>query len=330
MKYPWASALRTNSSIHSRNLFLVLLSAANDAILLALLSALLWGGGDFAGGFATKRASPLQVIILAQGMDALLLLAAILLGHIPAPSHAALLWGFAGGLVNGFGLICLYTALAIAEMGLAAAIAGLLTAALPVLVDTFVEGRPSPRQFVGFLLAGLAVWRITTAPTYAPPAAQKRSLWLAVFAGIGFGFFLVFSRQASREAIVWPLMASRLAGVLVALTLLLLARRNAPAPGARRSQSAADSHTWNDLLAWKPITSQLLWLGVVAGLLDVLGNLCYMQSTTLGRMDVAAVLASLYPAATIVLALVLLRERATRMQLLGMALALTAVGLIAG
>jgi drug/metabolite transporter (DMT)-like permease len=285
---------------------------------MSLLAALLWGGGDFAGGFATRRASPLQVIALAQGMDAALLYLAIWVLHAPMPSRTAMLWGFTGGISNGLGLICLYTALAVAEMGLAAAIAGLLTAALPVIVSAFVEGAPRPRQLAGFVLAGVSVWRITSAPTDAPKAAQNRSLWLATFAGIGFGFFLVFSRQASKEALLWPLMASRVAGTAVSVALLVWASRRSPTTGPVRA-----------MLGWKPVTGRLLWLGVTAGLLDVAGNLFYMAATRLGRMDVAAVLASLYPAATIVLAMVLLRERATRSQALGMALAMLAVLLIA-
>ncbi len=297
-----------------------MLSPLHLAVVLALLAALLWGGGDFAGGFATRRASPLQVIILAQGMDALLLYGAIVVRHSAMPSMATMVWGFTGGISNGLGLICLYAALAMAEMGLAAAIAGLLTAALPVVFSWFLEGAPHPRQLLGFVVAGVAVWRITSAPTYAPRNLQRRSLWLATIAGIGFGFFLVFSRQASKEALLWPLMASRIAGTLVALLLLAGVRLVLP----RESASPV-----KEVLSWKPVTWNLLWLGVTAGLLDVAGNLCYMGATQLGRLDVAAVLASLYPASTIVLAMVLLRERATRGQIIGMALAMGAVMLIA-
>ena len=85
-----------------------------------------------------------------------------------------------------------------------------------------------------------------------------------------------------------------------------------------------------DLLGWRPLSAQLLVLATIAGVLDVAGNLFFMASTQLGRMDVSAVLASLYPASTIVLAMVLLREKATAGQLLGMSLALAAVAMIAG
>jgi drug/metabolite transporter (DMT)-like permease len=306
--------------VHS---LLLSLSTAHAAAIAALLAALLWGGGDFAGGFATKRGSPLQIIAIAQGLDVLLLIATCWWQHTPLPSNTALLWGFGGGLLNGLGLICLYSALAMAEMGLAAALAGLLTAALPVVADVFLEGPPSPRQLAGFLLAAVAIWRIAAAPTDAPPAQQRRSLILASLAGVGFGLFLICSRQASREALLWPLLLSRLAGVSVALVLLAIYRK------PRQRGMHAGGGELRAVLAWQPVTAAVVWLGIIAGVLDLAGNLLYMWATEAGRMDVAAVLASLYPASTIVLALVLLRERPTRGQAIGMALAMAALLLIA-
>jgi drug/metabolite transporter (DMT)-like permease len=291
------------------------LTPAHLAVVMALLAALLWGGGDFAGGFATRRASPLQVIFLAQGLDAAILLVAILVRHTPLPDHGVLLWGVTGGICNGLGLICLYTALAIAEMGLAAAISGILTAALPAIASACVEGLPTPRHLLGFAVAGVAMWRISSAPTHADRARQRRSLVLAVIAGIGFGLFLIFSRQSSRHEILWPLLVSRLAGCAVALLLLVATKL--------RGKSAP-------LLEWRPLSTHLLVMATIAGVLDVAGNLFFMAPTQLGRMDVSAVLASLYPASTIVLAMVLLREKATAGQILGMSLALAAVAMIAG
>jgi len=291
------------------------LTPAHLAVVMALLAALLWGGGDFAGGFATRRASPLQVIFLAQGLDAAILFVAILLRHTPLPDHSVLLWSVTGGICNSIGLICLYTALAIAEMGLAAAISGILTAALPAVASAYVEGAPSPRHLLGFAVAGVAMWRISSAPTHADSARQRRSLFLAAIAGVGFGLFLIFSRQSSRHEILWPLLISRLVGCLFALLLLMATKlRGKPAP----------------LLEWRPLSTPLWVLATIAGVLDVAGNLFFMASTQIGRMDVSAVLASLYPASTIVLAMVLLREKATAGQLLGMFLALAAVAMIAG
>lgn len=303
---------------------LLSVSPAHAAAIAALLAALLWGGGDFAGGFATKRGSPLQIIVIAQGLDVLLLIATCAWRHAPLPSATALLWGFGGGLLNGLGLICLYTALAMAEMGLAASLAGLLTAALPVVADAFLEGLPRPRQLAGFVLAAVAIWRIAAAPTDAPREQQRRSLILASLAGIGFGLFLICSRQASREALLWPLLLSRLAGVSVALVLLAMYRK----PRDRESHGPGSAKELRAVLAWQPLTAAVVWLGIVAGVLDLAGNMLYMWATEIGRMDVAAVLASLYPAGTILLAGWRLHERPTRRQVAGMVVALAAVVMI--
>jgi len=194
------------------------------------------------------------------------------------------------------------------------------------------------------------MWRISSAPTHADPARQRRSLWLAVLAGVGFGLFLIFSRQSSRHEILWPLFISRVAGCLIALLLLAAARLKsnrgfldfARNDSQEKESSLARNDSQNqergphapvgmtDLLEWRPLSAQLLVLATIAGVLDVAGNLFFMASTQLGRMDVSAVLASLYPASTIVLAMVLLREKATAGQLLGMSLALAAVAMIAG
>src|SRR5580698_9646210 len=230
------------------------MTSAHLAVVMALLAALLWGGGDFAGGFATRRASPLQVIFLAQGLDAAILLVAILVRHTPLPDHSVVLWGVTGGVCNSIGLICLYSALAVAEMGLAAAVSGILTAALPAIASAYVEGAPSPRHLLGFAFAGVAMWRISSAPTHADPARQRRSLVLAVLAGVGFGLFLIFSRQSSRHEILWPLLVSRVSGCALALALLVATRlRGKPAP----------------LLEWRPLSAHLLVLATIAGVLDV-------------------------------------------------------------
>jgi drug/metabolite transporter (DMT)-like permease len=215
-----------------------------------------------------------------------------------------------------------------AEMGLAAALAGLLTAVLPVIAGEFLEGLPTPKQLAGFLLAAFAIWRIASAPSHAPPRQQKRSLTLAALAGCGFGLFLVCSRQASREALLWPLLFSRLAGVFVALGLLVIYRKPKRVLDPQISPDGSASPL-AAIMQWRPLSRSVVWLGILAGVLDLAGNLLYMWSTQTGRLDVAAVLASLYPASTILLALLLLRERPTRGQALGMALALAAVVLIA-
>jgi drug/metabolite transporter (DMT)-like permease len=209
-------------------------------------------------------------------------------------------------------------------MGLSAALAGLLTAVLPAAAGILLQGLPSPRQIAGFLLAFPAIWLIARSPSTADAATQRRSLILATIAGLGFGVFLIFSRQASRDAIVWPLLASRFGSTLVAAGLLAVVERRAIAAPAHHDRSGLFAK-----LRWQTLTPFIFWLAMSAGLFDAIGNMSYMESTRLGRLDIAAVLASLYPAGTILLAMIFLRERTTKIQALGMALALAAVALIA-
>lgn len=297
------------------------LSTLHLAAFLALLAALLWGAGDFSGGLATRRGSPLQIIVLAHGADVILLGFLAWGVHSPFASASALGWGLASGLVNGIALACFYLALANSEMGLSAALAGLLTAALPAAAGILLQGLPGPRQIAGFLLAFPAIWLIARSPSTADAATQRRSLILATIAGLGFGVFLIFSRQASRDAIVWPLLASRFGSAVVAAGLLAVVER--------RTAAAPDRSPFVEKLRWQKLTPFIFWLAMSAGLFDAVGNMSYMESTRLGRLDIAAVLASLYPAGTILLAMIFLRERTTKTQALGMALALIAVALIA-
>ena len=300
------------------------LSTLHLAAFTALLAAVLWGAGDFSGGLATRRASPLQIIVLAHGADVILLALLAFAVHSPFASTSALGWGLASGLVNGIALSCFYLALAASEMGLAAALAGLLTAVLPAAAGILLQGFPTARQISGFLLAFPAIWLIARSPSTADAATQRRSLILATVAGLGFGVFLIFSRQASRDAIVWPLLASRLGSAVVAAGLLALVQRRATTSPANANHSLLFQK-----LRWQPITAFVFWLAMSAGLFDAVGNMSYMESTRLGRLDIAAVLASLYPAGTIVLAMIFLRERTSRSQAFGMTLALVAVALIA-
>lgn len=292
------------------SILLSITPAAAAAATFAASAAIVWGAGDFAGGLATRRNGALQVVAIAHGFDVVLLSAIVLAMHLAAPATGPLLWGLAGGIVNGFALTTFYLALSSGEMGLAAALCGVLTAAVPVLIDWRIEGAPHPRQLAGFAVAAAAIFLISRSD--APP--HRRALLLAALAGIGFGIFLVLARQSAAGGLLWPTLISRAGSASVAVLGLLLLRGQRNSPGAPAE--------------WKKIGRIGLSLAIGAGLLDAAGNLFYLQSTRLGRMDIAAVLASLYPVATILLAIIVLRERATRTQAIGMALAIAAVALI--
>ncbi len=298
-------------------------------ILLGLLAGLTWGAADFAGGLATRRASPGHVVLIAHGLSLLLLGAFSLRLPVvfdPWAVGIALLSGIAGGI----GLMLFYEALALGAMGLSAAVAGLLTAVLPVVLAVRKEGLPTPLQVAGFAVAAAAIVLIAYAPTPSPGTAgnakpAKQALLFSVLAGLGFGLQLVWLHTAAAgratgggpayAPLVRALALSRLGGTLTAFAALLILRGR-PGSGTRMPTVT-------------PSSVRLPVLAAIAGLLDTTGNGFYMEASLSGRLDVAAVLASLYPGATIGLAAVFLHERTTRLQSVGIGLALVAVVLIA-
>jgi drug/metabolite transporter (DMT)-like permease len=252
------------------------------------------------------------MLVVASGhfVTMLILLAICVGGHLALPGRHDLLLSGLGGFEGALALVLFYRALAMGAMGLTAALTGLLTALVPVLFSLIHEGLPSRITALG-LAAGLAAIALITAPDRdrdkrnrdkaekTPPAA----LLLGAIAGLGFGTQLVLFKLAAGGSALWTMTAARGAGVTAMVLVLLVAPPKVP---------------------WRGF-----WLfGVSAGVLDTLGNLLYIETTRSGRLDVAAVICSLYPAGTILLAAVVLREWPTRRQWAGIALALGAVALL--
>lgn len=295
------------------------------SVALALTAAASWGGADFAGGLAARRASPFATVAIAHGMSLVVLGTLALWLQIPAPSAHTGILGAWSGLIGGLALVLLYEALALGKMGLSAAIAGLLTAAIPVGFSFFTEGLPRPIQIAGFSLAALAIWLIASVPG---EKAHPRALGRAALAGIGFGIFFILLKLAGRGGVVWPLLYARLASFALTTSIYaasVFLRRKSSQP---RDEASQTSHAAGRVSRspWAPI---FLLLVAVSCVFDTGGNLLYTMATRAGRLDIAAVLSSLYPAGTILLAALLLKERTTGAQAVGMALALGAVVLIA-
>jgi drug/metabolite transporter (DMT)-like permease len=280
-----------------------------------LASATSWGAGDFSGGLATKRAPVLTVAAVSKvaSLGTMLVFAWLRAEHIPA--LYALAWAGAAGVAGAVGLVALYQALAVGVMGIAAPLSAIIAAAMPVAFAAASEGLPTGWQFAGFGLAMIAVWLISRPPATDPErpggSRRQRGLGLATLAGIGFGGFYIFISRARTDAVFWPLAASQfvtLITVLACACAAALARRDAAAP-----------------LPLRAVPLMLL-----AGLLDAGGNAFFLLAEHAGRLDVAAVLASLYPASTVILARVILKEQVSRGQAVGILAALAAIPLIAG
>jgi drug/metabolite transporter (DMT)-like permease len=275
-----------------------MLLADAAATIFGIASAMAWGAGDFFGGLATKRTSVYQVVVGSQfvGVTAILLLA-IVTGEAVPPS-SSLVWGGAAGLAGAVGLIALYQALATERMGLAAPVSGVLSAALPVLVTAIAEGLPGALTVGGFALALVAVWLVSRGED---ATFQLRTLGLPVLAGFGFGGFIVLIGHTGTDAVYWPLVAARVTSLTV-LSALAFSRR---------------VPLWPEPQHWRVVAG--------SGLCDAGGNAFLVMAAHAGRLDVAAVLSSLYPAGTVILAWWILNERLTRSQMVGLLASLAAI-----
>jgi drug/metabolite transporter (DMT)-like permease len=305
--------------------------------LIALASAALWGGGDFSGGMGAKAsggsvAGAIRFVILSHVIS-LVVLVGILVGqHAGMPlGHAqgvAILWAMVGGVTGALGLVAFYIALSRGGMGVSAAVSGLLAAAIPALVSSMMEGAPGAMRLAGFVLAGGAIWLIAAGDSPEKDFPEKTgaagsTMGLAVFAGVAFGIYFVALKLSNPLGLVMPMTIARVSSVVLCSGALAgLGVRERVSRVSPTSQKRDVGHPvygrW--LAGWG-------WACGVA-LLDTGGNVLFLVASRMGRLDVASVLASLYPAGTILLAAWYLHERPTRRQGLGMVAALAAVAMI--
>jgi drug/metabolite transporter (DMT)-like permease len=270
---------------------------------LSLLSAATWGGSDFAGGWGARRASSLLITASGQVISMAALVCICLTLRLPVPGAKYLVYAAIGGFEGAFALAIFYRALAMGAMGLTAALTGLLTALIPVIFELFHSGWPGALTSAGLVVGLAAIWMISQAPNGSASATPARALMMGACAGTGFGAQLILFKMAAAGGVLWALTSGRIAGAAAILLTVAIARPKGP---------------------WRGF-----WLaGIISGSFDAVGNLFYMQASQIGRLDVAAVICSMYPAGTILLAGVVLRERPTRQQLAGMGLALGAVALL--
>jgi len=275
----------------------------SSVVLLGLLAALSWGGGDFCGGLAARRTDVYSVVLVAEVAGALLLGGLALLYQEAWPALPSLAWASAGGLVGAVGLLALYRALASGHMGIVAPLTAVVAGATPVVFGAATEGWPDPWQLGGFGTALLAVWLL--AGTSGQTLHRVEVVYTLV-AGLSFGaYFILIDLSTGAGTLFWNLAVARLLGALLLLAALGVMRRPFRT------------------------TRAVLPLNLLGGLLDAGGNLFFALAAVAGRLDVAAILSSLYPGTTVLLAWALLGQRLNRPQLLGVAAALAAILLIA-
>src|SRR5262245_30181797 len=289
------------------------------AVIFGLASALSWGAGDFSGGLATKRVPVFVVLAIGHGFGLLLLIVVALLWREAFPAIADLAWGFAAGLSGAIGLAALYQALAIGRMGLVAPVSSVIGVALPVLFGALTEGLPGALTLAGFGLALVGIWLVVGV---GGTTTGRAGLGLAVLAGLGFGVLFVLLDRTSKGAVFWPLAAAR-CGSFVLVLLIIFVRRVYRSQELKADNPTAELESplaTRDLRALLPV--------LLAGALDVAGNVFFLLSAQSGRLDIAAILSSMYPASTVLFAALLLGERVTRPQLAGIGAVLAAIALI--
>jgi len=274
--------------------------------LLGLLSATSWGTSDFFGGLASRRSSAVQATFQSETLGLLMLLCLLPFTGLPVMSWADWAWCLAGGAIGAYGLEMLYRALSEGQMSVAAPVSALMAALLPVAVAAVTEGLPRPLVLGGFVLALASIWLISQSRDASPHIhIRLADLRLPLLAGVFFGAYFIMIHQGSQHSLLGTLIVARTAGSLTLLGLNL----------------ARGTLAWPKRPVWAFIT--------VNALGDIGGNALYILAGHAGRMDVAAVLGSLYPGMTVVLAGLVLHERLTRAQVLGILAALAATAMIA-
>ena len=282
-------------------------------VLFGLLAAATYGAADFIGGRVSRRVDVFTVVFVSQLIGAVPLLAAVPFLAEGSPTARAFAWGAAAGLGGGSGVLFLYRGLAVGRMSVVAPITGVVAACIPLVFGLASGERPGPIALAGVALALLSVLLVSS----APPQDGESDVELddrvdpvrsgvphAVAAGTGFGLFFVFLDMTGSGSNVWPLVATRGASlVLVGIAVAALRKPIKAPPGTIVSIGAA-------------------------GVMDVAANVFYLVSTRFGLLSLVAVLTSMYPAVTVLMARVILKEKMVLTQLVGMALAGAAIVMI--
>lgn len=273
-------------------------------VVLGLAAAILYGVGDFAGGFASRRRGAVTVLLWSYPVGAVLMAALLPLfgGHL---TGRAAVFGALGGLAGLLGVIVMYSLMTVAPINVISPVTAVLAAIVPVAVGLGIGERPRAVALVGIVLGLVAVVLVSrTTDEHPHGRISPRILALAVVSGLGFGLYFVFLDRAGDNTGLWPLVVSR---VVSAVAIVPIA--------AQRD-------------AMRTVTGSTLAIVVLAGACDALANFCFLLSARHGLLSLASVLTSLYPATTVLLAMGLLHEHASRVQRAGLLLAAGAIVLI--
>jgi drug/metabolite transporter (DMT)-like permease len=279
--------------------------------ILALGSAVFYGSADFFGGLTARRANTIATVVWSQFAGFVLLL--LILPFLPPTivSGRDWIWGFVAGFTGGIGVALLYRALAVGTMAVVAPTTAVIAAIIPVLFAFVLGERLRPLTLIGVALALVAIGLVSR-PANGSETRQsgKPSLppgfVLALLAGISVGIFFLSLARTTSAAGMWPLIAARIASIALFGLIALVTRKT--------------------LVMTRSATAT----AVTGGALDMLANALYMIAARIGPLSIVVTLASLYPASTVLLARILLGERLSVIQGIGLGCALGAVAMIVG
>jgi drug/metabolite transporter (DMT)-like permease len=273
-------------------------------IAFALAASACWGSADFVGGLKAKRYSALAVLFTIEVSGLLLALVVMAIAQDPFPSTRAALSAVGAGTAGIIALGAFYRALAIGTMSIVAPISA-TGVALPVIVGIATGDRPGPVVIVGLVVTTLGVILASREvhENAEQAAAGRASIILALLAAIGFGTYFIGADVAADDSVLWTVLLGRMVAVPVVGALLVVRRVALPRGGD-------------------------LWVLCLAGVIDLLATTLYGVANTHGDLSIVAVVGSLYPIATVILARAVLHERVRPVQAAGVAAALLGVALI--
>jgi drug/metabolite transporter (DMT)-like permease len=281
-------------------------------VLVGLGSALVYGAADFFGGQASKRVSPVRVVSLSAivGLALLAVFHAFLGGRMSAE---ALLWGGLSGIAGSMAILTLYAALAIGPMSILSPLTAVISAIVPLSWGLILGERLSLLGYIALGLALVAVVLVGFVPEKGAVRPRLRGVVYATVSGVLIGIFLILVDRAPDDSGLLPLVFNRVTYLIVLWSMVLVIyivahiRKSPPGPSVRPA----------------------IWLIVAAGVADSVANTLLLIGFRIGELSVVSVLTALYPAGTIALAAIVLKERIAPVQWAGLALALVAAAMLA-
>jgi len=273
----------------------------------ALIAAVLYGGADFGGGFASRRLNHYQVLLIFSLVGVVAMAVLALLWNEEMPTAKSIINAMLASTFGAIGLATLYKGLASRRACIIAPSSAVVAAGLPVIYGAIVQGLPDTVTLAGFILAAIGIWLTTKVdpddgeqPGNGPAG---NGLLMGVLAGLGFGLFFIFMARIEPGPIFSPLIFGKLASIAVALFVIIMKKMPLSNPMANP-------------------------LALLAGFLDVMANVLYLVSSSLTRPDIAAVLVCTYPAVTVLLSMLFLKEKINRSQGFGVLVCIVAIALI--